>query len=84
MYDAGVSMSEDEGGESVSEKSKTATSGRGGIGFCGLLTIVFIYLKLTGQIDWSWWWVWSPLWIAALLIVAVLMLAFVYLTITDR
>lgn len=35
----------------------------GGIGFCGLLTIVFITLKLTGYIVWSWWWVLSPLWI---------------------
>lgn len=32
-------------------------------GFCGLLTIAFIVLKLTGFIDWSWLWVLSPLWI---------------------
>lgn len=32
-----------------------------GIGFCGLLTIVFIVLKLMHYIDWSWWWVLSPL-----------------------
>jgi len=36
----------------------------GGIGFPGLLTILFIGLKLTGYIDWSWWWVWSPIWIS--------------------
>ena len=35
----------------------------GGVGFGGLLTIVFITLKLTGTIAWSWWWVLSPLWI---------------------
>ncbi len=34
----------------------------GGIGFCGLLAIVFIVLKLTKFIDWSWWWVTCPLW----------------------
>ena len=28
-----------------------------------LLTILFVGLKLTNQIDWSWWWVLSPLWI---------------------
>lgn len=33
----------------------------GGIGFLGLLTIVFITLKLTGYIHWSWFWVISPL-----------------------
>lgn len=34
-----------------------------GIGFGGLLTIVFITLKLTGNIDWSWWFVLMPLYI---------------------
>jgi hypothetical protein len=29
----------------------------------GLLFIVFLLLKLTGLINWSWWWVTSPLWI---------------------
>lgn len=49
-------------------KAKTASSG--GIGFCGLLAIVFITLKLAqiGSVaTWSWWWVLSPLWIPALL-----------------
>jgi len=32
----------------------------GGIGFFGLLTIVFIVLKLTHVISWSWWWVLAP------------------------
>ena len=41
--------------------SKTSSSK--GIGFAGLLTIVFIALKLTSTIDWSWWWVLSPVWI---------------------
>lgn len=38
-----------------------------GIGFAGLLTILFIGLKLTGHIGWSWWWVLSPIWISFLL-----------------
>lgn len=43
--------------------SNTSTSsGGGGIGFAGLLAIVFITLKLTHVIDWSWWWVLAPLW----------------------
>lgn len=33
------------------------------IGFAGLLTIVFIVLKLTEVITWSWLWVLSPMWI---------------------
>ena len=35
-----------------------------GIGFSGLLTIVFIVLKLTGHIDWSWWLVLAPAWVS--------------------
>lgn len=40
----------------------------GGIGFTGLLTIVFVILKLLEKIDWSWWWVLSPLWISFILV----------------
>lgn len=35
---------------------------RGGIGFLGALTLLFIGLKLTNYIDWSWWWILSPIW----------------------
>lgn len=35
----------------------------GGIGFCGLLTIVFIILKLCNVIAWSWLWVLAPIWV---------------------
>ena len=44
----------------------------GGIGFVGLLTIAFIVLKLLKVISWSWLWVLSPLWIAALLLIMIL------------
>ena len=40
-----------------------------GIGFSGLLTIVFIVLKLLGVINWSWLWVLSPLWITTLIVI---------------
>lgn len=33
------------------------------IGFTGLLTLIFIVLKLCGVIAWSWLWVLAPLWI---------------------
>lgn len=42
----------------------SASANSGGIGFAGLLTVLFIGLKLTGFITWSWLWVLSPLWIA--------------------
>lgn len=47
----------------MSDKSSSSSSS-GGIGFVGLLTILFIGLKLTGYITWSWWWVLSPIWIS--------------------
>lgn len=37
-----------------------SSSSSGGVGFLGLLTIVFIVLKLTHVIEWSWFWVLSP------------------------
>lgn len=44
-----------------------------------LLTIIFIILKLTNVIDWSWWWVFSPLLIAlGLMIFTFIILGFIY------
>ena len=50
----------------MSEKKSVNTSD---ISFINLLTVLFIGLKLTGHIDWSWWWVLSPLWIGLVVIV---------------
>jgi hypothetical protein len=47
--------------------TRVTASSSGGIGFVGLLTILFIALKLLGitaVASWSWWWVLSPSWIA--------------------
>lgn len=55
-------------------ESKGSSAAGGGIGFTGLLTLVFIVLKLCGVINWSWWWVLSPLWISAGLVVVVLLI----------
>jgi len=49
-----------------------------GIGFTGLLAIVFITLKLTGYIDWSWWWVLSPLWIPFVVVMFVIVLLAIF------
>ena len=45
----------------------------GGIGFGGALALLFIALKLTGVIAWSWWWVLAPIWVpfAIVLLIAV-------------
>lgn len=53
--------------------SKSSSSG---IGLTGVLFIVFLVLKLTGNIDWSWWWVTSPLWIPIGLALSILTIVF--------
>lgn len=52
--------------------SSNNNSTSSGIGFCGLLTIAFIVLKLTGCITWSWWWVLAPSWVPLALVLGVL------------
>lgn len=49
-----------------------SSSASGGIGFIGLLTIVFIVLKLTSVIAWSWFWVLAPLWISAIIFLLII------------
>ena len=44
---------------------------QGGLGIVSVLTMVFIVLKLLGVIQWSWIWVLSPIWISAVIVVAV-------------
>lgn len=54
--------------------ANNSNSSGGGIGFVGLLTIVFITLKLTGFINWSWWWVLSPSLISIALVLLFLLI----------
>ena len=50
----------------------TNISTNGGVGFLGALTILFIALKLTHVIDWSWWWVLSPIWIPVAVVLGII------------
>lgn len=43
-----------------------------GPGLPGLLTVLFVGLKLTGYISWSWWWVLSPIWIPLAIVLGIL------------
>jgi len=66
--------------EYMNKTNKTTTSTKqvGGISFTCLLAILFIGLKLTGVINWSWLWVLSPIWIpiAIVLALVIIILAF--------
>ena len=58
----------------TNKSSNNNTTVSGGIGFSGLLTIVFIVLKLCRVINWSWIWVLAPMWISVALCVAIILI----------
>jgi len=59
--------------------SNSRSSSSGGIGVFGLLGVAFVVLKLTGFIHWSWWWVTLPFWGGFALLLAVILIAAVFL-----
>ena len=59
------------------------TSTNGGIGFLGALTILFIALKLTHVIDWSWWWVLSPIWIPVAVVLGIIAVVAIVISIVK-
>ncbi len=59
----------------MAQQSQTQS---GGIGFFGLLAIVFITLKLTGYIAWSWWWVLAPLWAPLAVVLSIFLIVAIF------
>lgn len=51
------------------------TASKGGIGLLGAFGLMFVGLKLTGYIDWSWWWVTLPFWGTLAMVLTVLAIA---------
>jgi hypothetical protein len=64
--------------------SVSSSSSSGGIGFTGLLTVLFVGLKLTNVIAWSWWWVLSPIWIPILLLIIILIIGGVFVALLEK
>ena len=60
------------------EKSVTVM---GGIGFLDALFLVFLVLKLTKVIDWSWWWITAPLWGQVALLIVILVVVTIVLAV---
>lgn len=54
-------------------------SSGGGLGFCGILAVVFIVLKLCKVISWSWVWVLCPLWGGLVLSVLIIVIVVMFL-----
>jgi F0F1-type ATP synthase membrane subunit a len=61
-----------------------STSSSGGMGIFGWLTILFVGLKLTGYINWSWSLVLSPIWVPFAILVAVLGISSLCIAIAKR
>lgn len=55
----------------------------GGSGLFGLLGIVFVTLKLTDVIDWSWWWVTLPFWGGLALLAIIGLIMFIVYSVTQ-
>lgn len=58
----------------LEELKKIPSTNNTGLTFTGLLTILFIGLKLTGYISWSWWWVLAPVWIPVVLAIILVLI----------
>lgn len=55
-----------------------------GIGFMGVLQIVFIVLKFVKVINWSWIWVLSPTWIPLSITIICLLIVWIIYKIEER
>lgn len=64
--------------------SSNTSGSSSGIGFSGLLTVLFIGLKLTGFINWPWIWVLSPIWINFLIVFVFLFIVGIIYFLTKR
>ena len=64
--------------------NKEKGSASGGVGFLGLLAVLFIGLKLCGVVSWSWWWVLAPLWIPLLIPLGMLLGFLLLFFIADK
>lgn len=63
--------------------SSSSSQAPAGVGFIGLLTLMFIFLKLWGKIDWSWWWVLSPILIPVGIILVIFLIVLITKAIFD-
>lgn len=62
----------------MSSNNSSSNSAGSGIGFCGLLAIVFIVLKLLGVIKWSWLWVLAPLWLPTAVVILIILIIAIF------
>jgi hypothetical protein len=59
--------------------ANTSNNSSNGLGLGTILFLIFMVLKLTHVIDWSWWWVTAPLWIPISIVGIIGLIAILYL-----
>lgn len=69
--------------QSRSKTMSSSSTSSGGLSFTGALTILFIGLKLGNVINWSWWWVLSPIWISLSLVLFILLIVAMVFLISE-
>lgn len=63
------------------DKQNSSKSGGGGV--LGLLGVAFVILKLTGVINWSWWWVTIPFWGGLAIALVILIVCAIVIGVTE-
>lgn len=58
----------------ITDGLKEVSKNKCGPGLCGWMFLIFLTLKLTNVINWSWWWVTAPLWIPFSIVLFLLIL----------
>jgi sterol desaturase/sphingolipid hydroxylase (fatty acid hydroxylase superfamily) len=56
-------------------RKEVSVQASGGISLATILVLIFMTLKLMGEITWSWWWVFAPWWIPAAIVATLFVLA---------
>ena len=69
--------------QSSSKTMSSSSTSYGGLSFTGALTILFIGLKLGNVINWSWWWVLSPIWISLSIVLFILLIVAIVFLISE-
>ena len=64
--------------------SNNSSSNSGGLGVIGLLGVVFVTLKLTGVINWSWWYVTMPFWGGLVFVLSLVVIFLAYQVFTNK
>ena len=74
----GVILCGNKGVQAMKNKDNNSNGSGGGVslGFTSVLTLIFITLKLLGKIDWSWFWVLSPIWISTILVIIIFIILY--------